>query len=126
MKPLICLLLLLMPAAAFAQDQPRSIADCETIKEDLAYNNCLASFGPKRGERRATGAAVPPDADEQPKASRNVRVARESRRGRRGRVSATFEVRSGRIDRRSVSRGRARATRASPGRQRSSRSARRR
>jgi len=30
---------------------PRVIDDCEAIKEADAYNNCLASFGPMRGQR---------------------------------------------------------------------------
>ena len=129
MKLLICLLLLLAPAAASAQDKPRSIAECEKVKEDLAYNNCLASFGPKRGERPATGAAVPADADDpKPAVSRGARASRFARRGKRGRISATFDVRSGQVQRRGVRRGRARATRAYAGRRssRSSRSYRRR
>lgn len=43
-------LLLAGPAAA----APRSIADCETIQEADAYNRCLASFGPMRGQRGKT------------------------------------------------------------------------
>lgn len=33
---------------------PRTIADCEAIKETDAYNRCLASFGPVRGQRAKT------------------------------------------------------------------------
>lgn len=44
------LLLLAGPAAA----KPRSIADCEAIAAADAYNQCLASFGPMRGQRGAT------------------------------------------------------------------------
>jgi hypothetical protein len=33
---------------------PRSIDDCEAIKEADAYNRCLASFGPMRGQHGAT------------------------------------------------------------------------
>lgn len=43
---------LLLAAPAFAG--PRSIDDCEAIKEANAYNLCLASFGPMRGQRGAT------------------------------------------------------------------------
>lgn len=43
-------LLLATPASA----GPRSIDDCESIKEANAYNLCLASFGPVRGQRGAT------------------------------------------------------------------------
>jgi hypothetical protein len=32
--------------------QPASIEDCESIANSLAYNQCLASFGPKQGERK--------------------------------------------------------------------------
>lgn len=38
------------PAAA----GPRSINDCESIKDANAYNLCLASFGPMRGQHGAT------------------------------------------------------------------------
>ena len=88
MKPLICLLFLLAPTLALAQEQARSISDCEKIKADLAYNNCLASFGPKMGERRSRAAAAPADADEEP-------AVRQS--SRRGRVSASFSVRGGEV-----------------------------
>jgi len=65
MKPALPLLLLmpvlallplspLSPAAAHAQS--RSEADCEKLAEALAYNACLAEFGPRVGERRATTA----------------------------------------------------------------------
>ncbi len=46
----IAALLLAGPATA----APRSIADCEAIKEADAYNRCLASFGPMRGQRGKT------------------------------------------------------------------------
>ena len=96
MKPLICLLFLLAPTLALAQEQARSISDCEKIKADLAYNNCLASFGPKMGERRSRAAAAPADADEEPAVRRGSRRGSYSRRGRRGRVSAGGEVRQSR------------------------------
>ncbi|MGU3361012.1 hypothetical protein ACLBWX_11815 [Methylobacterium sp. M6A4_1b] len=31
---------------ARAQGAPRSVSDCERLKNDLAYNQCLAMFGP--------------------------------------------------------------------------------
>jgi hypothetical protein len=40
--------------AAPAAAAPRTIDDCEAIKEANAYNLCLASFGPMRGQRGAT------------------------------------------------------------------------
>lgn len=33
---------------------PRTIDDCEAIKDPGAYNLCLASFGPVRGQHGAT------------------------------------------------------------------------
>jgi hypothetical protein len=56
---LAALLLLAGPAAA----APRSIADCEAIQAADAYNQCLASFGPMRGQHGANypGMASEPD-----------------------------------------------------------------
>lgn len=51
--PVVCAvaaLLIARPTAA----APRTIADCEAIKEADAYNRCLASFGPVRGQRAKT------------------------------------------------------------------------
>jgi hypothetical protein len=121
MKPLICLLFLLAPTLALAQEQASSIADCEKIKADLAYNNCLASFGPKIGERRSRAAAAPADVDEEPAAQRGSRSGSYSRRGRRGRISASFNVRGG-----EVRQSRTRASRAYRSRGSGSRSYRRR
>ena len=121
MKPLICLLFLLAPTLAFAQEQARSISDCEKIKADLAYNNCLASFGPKMGERRSRATAAPADADEEPAVRRGGRRSSFSGRGRRGRVSASFDVRGG-----EVRQSRTRASRAYRSRGSGSRSSRRR
>jgi hypothetical protein len=36
-------------AGASAQAAPKNIDDCEKIKEPMAYNECLASFGPAVG-----------------------------------------------------------------------------
>jgi hypothetical protein len=46
LKPLAALVLLLAPLPALAQGTPRSIGECERLKNDLAYNQCLAMFGP--------------------------------------------------------------------------------
>ncbi len=43
-------LLLASPALA----APRTIDDCESIKDANAYNLCLASFGPTRGQHGAS------------------------------------------------------------------------
>ncbi len=40
--------------AAPASAGPRKIDDCEAIKDANAYNLCLASFGPTRGQHGAT------------------------------------------------------------------------
>jgi hypothetical protein len=79
--------LLLGSSAAAAQPAP---SDCESIRNDLAYNRCLASFGPKRGERSARETADEPDAP----AARSARGAPVLRRD--GRQTATFDVVSGR------------------------------
>lgn len=49
--PLICAALLL---GAAAPATARSLDDCEKIKDWHAYNTCLASFGPRRGQRNVT------------------------------------------------------------------------
>ncbi|MBY0253901.1 MAG: hypothetical protein K2X54_21400, partial [Methylobacterium organophilum] len=46
LKPLAALVVLLAPVPALAQGTPRSIGECERLKNDLAYNQCLAMFGP--------------------------------------------------------------------------------
>ncbi|KAA2235607.1 hypothetical protein [Salinarimonas soli] len=94
MRHLLAALLILLPASAFAQGAPRSIADCERIKVDMAYNQCLAEFGPKRGERPPRGAQVSESGEEAaPAAVRSSRRGRASyQRGRRGRKAASFTV----------------------------------
>ncbi len=44
------LIVLAVPSLA----APRSIADCERIQDADAYNRCLASFGPTRGQQGAS------------------------------------------------------------------------
>jgi hypothetical protein len=61
-------LLLAAPATA----APRNIDDCEAIKEADAYNRCLASFGPTRGQHGATY----PKASEGEKGSRGPATRR--------------------------------------------------
>lgn len=84
------LLLSVVPAMA----APRSVDDCEAIREPLAYNQCLASFGPRVGERRRVEGA-----------GRAAPAASVARRGgvrvtRDGRKTMSFEVVSGRRPRR--------------------------
>lgn len=42
---------------------PRTIDDCEAIKDPGAYNLCLASFGPVRGQHGATYPGVASECD---------------------------------------------------------------
>jgi hypothetical protein len=95
MRYVLAALLIALPAAAFAQGAPRSIEDCERIKVDLAYNQCLASFGPKMGERAPGGGPVAEDysGEETRQAVRSSRRGRAAyQRGRRGRKAASFSV----------------------------------
>ena len=52
-------LLIAAPAAA----APGTIDDCEKIKEPEAYNLCLASFGPTRGQHNKTYPGVASEGD---------------------------------------------------------------
>jgi hypothetical protein len=63
MKYLVPLLFLAWPLAVAAE--PRSIDDCEKIKGDLAYNQCLASFGPPARSGVAHSSAGEVDARDQ-------------------------------------------------------------
>ena len=83
--------------AAPALAAPRSIDDCEAIKEADAYNRCLASFGPTRGERGATYPGVASEGGHSGKASGRSASRAASRsgraelsRGRGGRVRMEF------------------------------------
>ncbi|MBX9930990.1 MAG: hypothetical protein K2Y56_05565 [Methylobacterium sp.] len=91
---------------AQAQGSPRSVSECERLKNDLAYNQCLSMFGPAArnvagGETGSTATAVtavPPAMAAMPMAeepSQAVRRGSRSRRGsytRGGRQSASFAV----------------------------------
>lgn len=101
------LLLLGLAAAAAAQGTPRSVGECERLKNDLAYNQCLALFGPAAknvaggyaaGETPAAP-ALPATAAATPRAEEPAEEARGGRRGRyrvrRGRQSAVFTAGSG-------------------------------
>lgn len=90
MKYLVLLALVAFPAAALAQPAPKSIADCEKIRGDLAYNQCLAMFGPKVGERRSRGVA-PADEGEEPAVAQGRR-GRYGYARRGGRQRAAFEI----------------------------------
>ena len=90
MRVLFLLGFLCLPTLAIAQPAPKTIADCEKIKGDLAYNQCLANFGPKVGERRSRGGYAPAD-DEETEAA-PARRGRSRYVGRGGRQRAVFEV----------------------------------
>ena len=97
--------MLALTLPAFAQVTPRSIGDCERLKSDLAYNQCLAMFGPEArmitanggGSANAPDIKVPPAIDTA--AATGVPVVEEptsfATRGRRrfgGRARASFSV----------------------------------
>ncbi|MFC3635916.1 hypothetical protein ACFONL_00690 [Camelimonas fluminis] len=83
---------------------PKSIDDCERFKEALAYNACLASFGPERRHGAPmVSQEVSTDGDgkaetagkaENRYSRRSNRYGRSHRGGRSryGRASATFSV----------------------------------
>jgi hypothetical protein len=83
--------------AAPALAAPRSIDDCEAIKEADSYNRCLASFGPMRGQHGATYPGVASEGGHSGKASGRSASRPASRsgrtelsRGRGGRVRMEF------------------------------------
>ena len=61
-------------AGASAQAAPKNIDDCEKIKEPMAYNECLASFGPAVGHVGA-GQSHGPASEGEPRAERKGRNA---------------------------------------------------
>ncbi len=68
-----------------------SIDDCEKISAWDAYNRCLASFGPKRGQpTRVT--AVPPGMDGPSAGNRRARRGGGFIQRRGGRAFAVFDV----------------------------------
>lgn len=95
MKYLVALLMLVWPLAVAAQS--RSISECEKVKGDLAYNQCLASFGPpaRAGAARSSAGEVNAgdEAQAQEPQSRGL-----MRRGRSsyGRQAESFSRRRGR------------------------------
>ncbi|WP_375462503.1 hypothetical protein [uncultured Methylobacterium sp.] len=106
---LAALLLVGLAGAALAQGMPRSVGECERLKNDLAYNQCLAMFGPTAknvaggyatGEA-SSAPALPPTAVALPQAEAPAEEAHGGRRGRyrvrRGRQSAVFTAGSGEV-----------------------------
>ena len=75
--------------AQIASAAPRSISDCESIKQADDYNRCLAAFGPvahvgpaagETPETSGDAAIVPPNADRM--------MSRGGKRGRHGHASS--------------------------------------
>ncbi|GJD32719.1 hypothetical protein PMNALOAF_3996 [Methylobacterium adhaesivum] len=112
LRPTLVLLALLAPALAAAQGTPRSVGECERLKNDLAYNQCLAMFGPAakniaggiaEGAASASAsvatalAAIPPGiAAALPSTVQETgRRGRRGRYGRHGRQSASFDTGGG-------------------------------
>ncbi|WP_407520917.1 hypothetical protein [Methylobacterium oryzisoli] len=109
MRHALAIFLFLGPLAgsALAQATPRSVGDCERIRGDLAYNQCLALFGPAARVKGATAYAAPdtalrlpempgaamPEAEPAPTASRGR--GRHGRRAYRDRQSASFSIIAG-------------------------------
>jgi hypothetical protein len=95
----VLVLLYVVPAAAQPARTPRSVADCEAIKSDLAYNACLASFGPKAGEASVRGSAGYDDAPSSVGAAPGGGTApgrRSAAKAASGRQAASFDVVGGR------------------------------
>lgn len=79
-RRLAAALAMLVLTATVAVAAPRSIDDCEAIREAMAYNACLASFGPKPGDRTRYSAGA--------KGDESVDMKRGAARPARGRVKA--------------------------------------
>lgn len=105
LKPLAALVVLLTPLPALAQGTPRSIGECERLKNDLAYNQCLAMFGPAAknvaggyaSADTSAPAATPAAAMAEPipqvdEAVETSTTGRRRYRGHRGRQYASFST----------------------------------
>ena len=108
---LVASILCLVPFAALAQGTPRSIGECERLKNDLAYNQCLAMFGPAaknvaggfaEGAASASAsvatalAAIPSGiAAALPTVQERAHRGRRGRYSRHGRQSASFDTGGG-------------------------------
>jgi hypothetical protein len=95
-RPLLAGLAVLAAGPALAQGTPRSVGECERLKNDLAYNQCLAMFGPAArnvaGGFAAADSAAPVSQAAIPQAEEpQAEPARGRRyRGRHGRQRAVF------------------------------------
>jgi hypothetical protein len=106
---------LLAVTPAQAQGAPRSVSDCERLKNDLAYNQCLAMFGPaaknvaggvsagaaSASAEVASALAAIPQSIAASAAATGAAIAsighrtRRGRHARRGRQSASFAIAGG-------------------------------
>lgn len=98
-RPVLAGLVALAAGPALAQGTPRSVGECERLKNDLAYNQCLAMFGPAArnvaggfaaaesgaATQGVTQAAIPQAEEPQSETKRSRRY-----RGRYGRQRAVF------------------------------------
>lgn len=92
-----CLALAAFAAAAiFAPAIAKSIDDCEKISAADAYNRCLASFGPKRGQRPPSGAVSQRAEGKTPPATRSFARAQKRRNGVHSEIIQTRNA-SGRV-----------------------------
>jgi hypothetical protein len=105
-KTLLLAAILAVVSAFATSANPRSINDCEKISDGDAYNKCLASYGPKRGQR-ARGKALGPETGKAYKTHRGTK-RRNGRSGirsgsiggiriyrSRGRIQTVIPVRRG-------------------------------
>jgi hypothetical protein len=89
----LCVAALLWSAAALAA--PRRIEDCEAITAPLAYNECLAAFGPTRANRTPPQGYAPAA---EPSPSRGASHATAGGGGRRRLLGAVVSRgRAGRV-----------------------------
>jgi hypothetical protein len=90
---LAVLALVCLPCAALAQGKPRTIEDCERIDEPLAYNACLASFGPRQGQRNFVPAGeAAAESAQRTAPARGMKGAVSSGRRKDGKSFVIFDV----------------------------------
>jgi hypothetical protein len=84
-------------AGASAQAAPKNIDDCEKIKEPMAYNECLASFGPAVGHVGAARSYAPAGEDEPRAAGKERRASAYHAPARRGAGGIAMHGANGRV-----------------------------
>jgi hypothetical protein len=84
-------------AGASAQAAPKSIDDCEKIKEPLAYNECLASFGPAVRHAGAAQSYAPASEGEPRAAGKGRRASAYHAPARRGAGAIAMRGANGRV-----------------------------